>query len=206
MHRGYPADKILTDMMRSIHRYFEFPKQNLMAVGLGGGHSGFTVAVMHLMNPNDEAQRVFVDKAKPEAAASDGAGFFRQSWATQLLELQSFAKKGSAERVQFAALEGSISTAAELEKLGTTLFIGVGHETTGVNTYSPSEVEELLAWLDADPDNRHAVLDGTSMLGAMPWGEALVREVLKKCCVFMPFQKAIGGISGYLIVSFTPRP
>ena len=43
MHRGYPADAILGDMMREIHRYFEFPKKNKMAVGLGGGHSGFTV-------------------------------------------------------------------------------------------------------------------------------------------------------------------
>ncbi|MGO8470423.1 hypothetical protein AB9F45_40065, partial [Rhizobium leguminosarum] len=26
MHRVYPADNILTDMMRAIHRYFHFPK------------------------------------------------------------------------------------------------------------------------------------------------------------------------------------
>jgi lactate dehydrogenase-like 2-hydroxyacid dehydrogenase/phosphoserine aminotransferase len=205
MHRGYPADKILTDMMRSIHQYFEFPKQNLMAVGLGGGHSGFTVALLHLMNPNDANQRVFVDTTKPEAAESDGAGFFRQSWATQVLELQKFAKNGSADRIQFATEEGTIPAAAELEALGTTLFVGVGHETTGANSYSRSEVEELLKWLDGDPANRHAVFDATSMLGAMPWGEDLVREVLAKCCVFMPFQKAIGGISGYFVVSFTPQ-
>ena len=36
MHRGYPADKFLADMMREIHRYFGFPKTNKMAVGLGG--------------------------------------------------------------------------------------------------------------------------------------------------------------------------
>ncbi|RWB67045.1 NAD(P)-dependent oxidoreductase [Mesorhizobium sp.] len=205
MHRGYPADKILTDMMGSIHQYFEFPKQNLMAVGLGGGHSGFTVAVMHLMNPNNANQRVYVDTTKPEASESHGAGFFRQSWATQLLELQKFAQNGSADKIQFATVEGSIPTAKELEALGTTLFLGVGHETTGANTYSKSEIEELLKWLDRDPDNRHAVLDATSMLGAMPWGEAVVREALAKCCVFMPFQKAIGGISGYFVVSFTPQ-
>src|SRR5436190_15812654 len=60
MHRGYPADKIVIDMMREIHRYFGFPKKNRMAVGLGGGHNGFTVAAMHLMNPNDPSQNVFV--------------------------------------------------------------------------------------------------------------------------------------------------
>ena len=205
MHRGYPADKILTDMMRSIHQYFEFPKQNLMAVGLGGGHSGFTVALLHLMNPNDANQRVYVDTTKPEASESDGAGFFRQSWATQVIELQKFAQNGSADRIQFATVEGSIPTAAEFEALGTTLFVGVGHETTGANSYSRAEVEELLKWLDGDPANRHAVFDATSMLGAMPWVEELVREVLAKCCVFMPFQKAIGGISGYFVVSFTPQ-
>ena len=205
MHRGYPADKILTDMMRSIHQYFEFPKQNLMAVGLGGGHSGFTVAIMHLMNPNDAGQHVYVDTAKPEAAASDSTGFFRQSWATQLIELQKFAKNGSADKIRFADVEGSIPSADELDALGTTLFIGVGHETTSANTYSRSEVEQLLEWLERDPDNRHAVLDATSMLGAMPWGEVLVQKVMSKCCLFMPFQKAIGGISGYFIVSLTPQ-
>jgi lactate dehydrogenase-like 2-hydroxyacid dehydrogenase/phosphoserine aminotransferase len=205
MHRGYPADKILTDMMGAIHQYFEFPKKNLMAVGLGGGHSGFTVAVMHLMNPNSASQRVYVDTTKPEASESSLAGFFRQSWATQLLELQKFAENGSVDKIVFATVEGSIPTAKELEALETTLFLGVGHETTGANTYSRSEIEELLKWLDRDPDNRHAVLDATSMLGAMPWGETLVREALAKCCVFMPFQKAIGGISGYFVVSFTPQ-
>ena len=34
MHRGNPADKVVLDMMREIHRYFEFPKENKMAVGL----------------------------------------------------------------------------------------------------------------------------------------------------------------------------
>ena len=33
MHRGYPADKVLVDMMREINRYFRFPKSNKMAVG-----------------------------------------------------------------------------------------------------------------------------------------------------------------------------
>ena len=56
MHRGYPADKIVLDMMREIHRYFELPSQNKMAVGLGGGHSGFTVAVLHLMNTKNDFQ------------------------------------------------------------------------------------------------------------------------------------------------------
>lgn len=205
MHRGYPADKILTDMMRSIHRYFEFPRQNLMAAGLGGGHSGFTAAVMHLMNPNIAGQRIYVDTTKPEASGADNAGLFRQSWATQLVELQQFAGNGDPERIRFATAEGAVPRATELEAFGTTLFIGVGHETTGANSYSRSEVEALLAWLEVDPDNRHAVLDATSMLGAMPWGEALVRRVLARCCLFMPLQKAIGGISGYFVASFTPQ-
>jgi hypothetical protein len=51
MHRGYPADKIVLDMMRAIHRYFEFPASNRMAVGLGGGHNGFSVALLHLRPP-----------------------------------------------------------------------------------------------------------------------------------------------------------
>ncbi len=79
MHRGYPADKVVLDMMREIHRYFEFPKQNKMAVGLGGGHSGFTVAVLHLMNTESDFN-VFVDTPRPESESAKHGGAFRQSW------------------------------------------------------------------------------------------------------------------------------
>jgi len=205
MHRGYPADKILTDMMRAIHRYFGFPKTNRMAVGLGGGHSGFTVCIQHLMNANDAGQRVYVDTPRPESDPSKAAGFFRQSWATQLIEMQRFAEKGCESRIHFAASEGVIPTAAELTALGVSIFVGVGHETTGANAYTSSEIHELLNWLDGDPANRHAVFDATSMLGAMPWEPELVSAVMAKCCLFMPFQKAIGGISGYFVASFTPH-
>ncbi|MBX5152591.1 phosphoglycerate dehydrogenase [Rhizobium lentis] len=205
MHRGYPADKILTDMMRAIHRYFGFPKVNRMAVGLGGGHSGFTVCIQHLMNANDAGQRVYVDTPRPESDPSKAAGFFRQSWATQLIEMQRFAEKGCESRIHFAASEGVIPTAAELADLGVSIFVGVGHETTGANAYTSREIRELLSWLDGDPANRHAVFDATSMLGAMPWEPELVSAVMAKCCLFMPFQKAIGGISGYFVASFTPH-
>jgi len=59
-----------------------------MAVGLGGGHSGFTVAAMHLMNANAADQKIFVDTPKPEIESAQAGGFFRQSWATQLTEMQ----------------------------------------------------------------------------------------------------------------------
>ncbi|KSV75529.1 phosphoglycerate dehydrogenase [Sinorhizobium sp. GW3] len=205
MHRGYPADKILTDMMRSIHRYFGFPKSNRMAVGLGGGHSGFTVCVQHLMNANDASQRIYVDTPRPESDPSKAAGFFRQSWATQLIEMQRFAEKGCESRIHFAATEGIIPTSEELTSLGVSIFVGVGHETTGANAYTSREIRELLSWLDGDPANRHAVFDATSMLGAMPWEPELVAAVMAKCCLFMPFQKAIGGVSGYFVASFTPH-
>ncbi|MBD9624692.1 phosphoglycerate dehydrogenase [Ensifer sp. ENS06] len=205
MHRGYPADKILTDMMRAIHRYFGFPKSNRMAVGLGGGHSGYTVCVQHLLNANDASQHVYVDTPKPESNPSRAAGFFRQSWATQLIEMQRFAEKGCESRIHFAAAEGVIPAAAELSELGVSIFVGVGHETTGANAYTSREVRELLSWIDADPANRHAVFDATSMLGAMPWEPELVQAVMTKCCLFMPFQKAIGGVSGYFVASFTPH-
>lgn len=205
MHRGYPADKILTDMMRSIHRYFGFPKTNRMAVGLGGGHSGFTVCVQHLMNANDASQRIYVDTPRPESDPSRAAGFFRQSWATQLIEMQRFAENGCESRIHFADSEGIIPTAEELTSLGVSIFVGVGHETTGANAYTSREIGELLKWIDGDPQHRHAVFDATSMLGAMPWEPELVAAVMAKCCLFMPFQKAIGGVSGYFVASFTPH-
>jgi len=204
MHRGYPADKFLLDMMREVHRYFEFPRANKMAVGLGGGHSGFTAAALHLITTHNPDQRVFVDTLRPESEAAKSSGFFRQSWGAQILEMMRYARGGDEARVHFAEREGVVPSAAELAKMGIRLFVGVGHETTGATTYSTRDVQELLAWIAMNPAEHHVVLDATSMLGAMPWGEALVREVTAKCCMFMPFQKAIGGISGYYIISFTP--
>ena len=204
MHRGYPADAILLDMMHTIHRYFGFPKANPMAVGLGGGHSGFTVAIMHLMNPNLKDQKVYVDTPAPESEAAKAGGFFRQSWGTQILELQRFAANGQDDKITFAGDEGTIPSADKLEAMGITLFVGVGHETTGATTYTEAEVKSLLEWLSRDPANRHAVIDATSMLGAMPWEAQVVTDFMEKCCIFTPFQKAIGGVSGYFLASFTP--
>ena len=205
MHRGYPADKILIDMMREIHRYFEFPKSNKMAVGLGGGHSGFTVCAAHMINANDPDQMVYVDTPRPESDAAGAGGFFRQSWGSQLIEMHRFAKNGDESRIHFAEREGSVPEPAELEALGIKLFIGVGHETTGATTYTDQDIGNLLAWIGHDPATRHAIIDATSMLGAMPWPEAVVKDFTQKCCMFMPFQKAVGGISGYFVASFTPE-
>jgi phosphoserine aminotransferase len=205
MHRGYPADKIVLDMMRAIHRYFEFPATNRMAVGLGGGHNGFSVALLHLMNPNDATQHVFVDTPKMETPSAGTGGFFRQSWGTQVLELQKFAATGDPERVHFTGAEGHVPSADELQNMGIRLFVGVGHETTGATTYNETDVRSLLEWLDRDPESHHALIDGTSMLGAMPWPQDLVTQLLAKACFFMPFQKAVGGVAGYFAATFTPQ-
>ncbi len=205
MHRGYPADKFLLDMMREIHRYFEFPKANKMAVGLGGGHSGFTVCALHLVTAGDPAQHVYVDTLRPESEAAKAGGFFRQSWGAQLIEMHRYARNGDESRIHFARKEGEIPSANALEAMGVKLFIGVGHETTGATTYTDEDIANLLEWLGRNPAEHHAVLDATSMLGAMPWGDEAVAAVMSKCCMFMPFQKAIGGISGYFVVSFTPQ-
>ncbi|MFT3986752.1 NAD(P)-dependent oxidoreductase [Aestuariivirga sp.] len=205
MHRGYPADKFLLDMMREIHRYFGFPKANKMAVGLGGGHSGFTVAALHLIDGNDPTQHIFIDTPAPESEVAKASGFFRQSWGAQIVEMMRYSKNGDVTRLHFAGSEGQVPPADQLQRLGIKLFVGVGHETTGATTYSSADINNLLDWIGRNPAEHHAVLDATSMLGAMPWGEAVVAEVMEKCCFFMPFQKAIGGISGYFIVSFTPE-
>ena len=205
MHRGYPADKFLLDMMREIHRYFEFPKQNRLAVGLGGGHSGFTVSALHLLTVNDPAQHVFIDTPAPESDLAKASGFFRQSWGAQIIEMMRYARGGDEARLHFAKTEGAIPSSDMLERLGVKVFFGVGHETTGATTYSRAEIENLLDWIDRNPAEHHAVLDATSMLGAMPWGAEIVAQVMAKCCPFMPFQKAIGGVSGYFLVSFTPQ-
>lgn len=204
MHRGYPADKFILDMMREIHGYFSFPKSNRMAVGLGGGHSGFSVAALHLIGA-DAGQHIYIDTPRPESEAAAAGGFFRQSWGAQIVELMRLSKDGDETRLHFSASEGAIPAADVLVSKGVKLVFGVGHETTGATTYTQREIENLLAWIDANPDEHHAMLDATSLLGAMPWGEELVREVTAKCCFFTPFQKAVGGISGYFVMSFTPQ-
>ena len=205
MHRGYPADAILLDMMAAIHGYFNFPKSNKLAVGLGGGHSGFTVAIAHMMDANDPTQHVFIDTPAPETDAGKAGGFFRQSWGTQIIELQRFAENGDESRLHFTGAEGTIPSADELVAMGIKLFVGVGHETTGATTYSEQDVLNLIDWVDRDPANHHAIIDATSMLGAMPWGKATVDLFTKKLNMFMPFQKAVGGISGYFTISLTPQ-
>lgn len=204
MHRGYPADKIVLDMMREIHRYFGFPRTNRMAVGLGGGHNGFTVALLHLMNAADPAQHVYVDTPRVETPEAGEAGFFRQSWGAQILELQKFSREGDPGRIHFASGEGSIPTADELQAMGIRLFVGVGHETTGATTYNDRDIRNLLEWLDRDPKSHHVLIDGTSLLGAMPWPDDLIAQLLAKACFFMPFQKAVGGVAGYFAATFTP--
>ncbi len=205
IHHGFPAENVLRDMVREIHRYFEFPKKNKMVAGIGGGHTGFTVCAMHLLNANDPDHRVFIDTPKPESPEAVSGGFFRQSWGTQLIELQRYARNGNEDRLHFSPLEGEIPTADELEAMGIRVFMGVGHETTGAMDYSVTDISNLLEWIDRDPDNHHAVIDSTSMIGAMPWGDELVASVVDKCCMFMPLQKAIGGNSGYYIISLTPQ-
>ncbi|MDH7785621.1 phosphoserine aminotransferase [Ochrobactrum sp. 19YEA23] len=203
MHRGYPADKIILDMMREIHSYFGFSEENRLAVGLGGGHSGFTSCIMHLMNTSPDC-KVYVDTPAPENDDAVGAGFFRQSWAAQILDMQCQAKNGDVSRVHFATSEGVIPEAEWLKSKRIRLLIGVGHETTGATSYSSADIRNLCDWIDADPDNHHAVLDATSLLGAMAWEQSLIKAVMEKCCLFTPLQKAIGGIAGYFVASFTP--
>lgn len=203
MHRGYPADAVLLDMMSEIHSYFEFPKANKMAVGLGGGHSGFTVAIMHMMDANDPSQKVFIDTPAPESDAGKAGGFFRQSWGAQIVELQRFAENGDESRLHFADAEGTIPSAEQLRDMGIRLFVGVGHETTGATAYSQSDVEKLLEWIAQDPKNNHAIVDATSLLGAMPWNQETVDGFTKSLNLFTPFQKAIGGSSGYFTISLT---
>ena len=168
MHRGYPADKVILDMMREIHRYFGFPKENRMAVGLGGGHSGFTVCALHLISASDANQHIFVDTPAPESDAGKAGGFFRQSWGAQLVEMMRQAKGGDEMRLHFSGVEGNVPSADEMKTKGVKLFFGVGHETTGATTYNAQDIKNLLAWLDADPGQHHAVLDATSLLGSMP--------------------------------------
>lgn len=203
MHRGYPADKVLLDMMHHMHRYFGFNKQTKIAVGLGGGHSGFTVAAMHLVSANKPEQHIFIDTPEPECDLAKACGFFRQSWGAQLTEMMQYAQNGDVSRLHFADVEGNIPSAELLTEMGVKLFFGVGHETTGATTYTEAEIKNLLAWIDINPTQHHAVIDATSMLGAMPWADEVVTQVLEKCCLFTPFQKAIGGISGYFIFAMT---
>ena len=53
MHRGYPADKILLDMMGEIHRYFGFPQEEQD----GGWPGRRTQRLYRLHHAYDERQR-----------------------------------------------------------------------------------------------------------------------------------------------------
>ncbi len=204
MHRGYPADAILLDMARRIHTYFGYPKTHRMAIGLGGGHSGFTSAILHMLAPADPEQRVYVDTPEPESAAARQGGFFRQSWGAQIVEMVRTCRNGDESKLHFAASDGAIPSAEALTGMGVRLFVGVGHETTGATTYTEAEIRSLLDWLAADPEHHHAIMDATSLLGAMTWSPETRAGFNARTCQFMPFQKAIGGVSGYFAIVLTP--
>ena len=127
---------------------------------------GFTVCAQHLVNANKD-QHIFVDTPQTESEAGKAGGFFRQSWGAQLLEMQRFTKNGDESRIHFSDDEGHIPSADDLSAMGISLFFGVGHETTGATTYREEDILNLIEWIDRDPENHHAVIDGTSMLGAM---------------------------------------
>ncbi len=201
MHRGYPGDAILRDLAHHIHRYFGFPVYNRLAVGVGGGHAGFTAVALHFINSRDPEQGIFIDTPAPE---NNPGGFFRQLWGTQLIEMMSTAPGGNIARLKFSETDGTVPSPDELERIGVKLFFGVGHETSGATTYSTEDVANLLDWIDRDPARHHAIIDATSLLGAMPWDPELIGEFTKKCNFFMPFQKAIGGEPGYYAISLTP--
>ena len=127
MHRGYPADKFLADMMREIHRYFEFPKSNRMAVGLGGGHSAASrSACMHLMNANDASQQVFVDTPRPESEAAKAGGFFRQCWGAQIIEMHALRRRAARSRIHFASDGRHHSVLRAAGENGDQAFLGRG--------------------------------------------------------------------------------
>ena len=201
MHRGAPGDAILADMAHHIHRYFGFPAYNRMAIGVGGGHSGFTAAALHFINPRDSLQGIFIDTRHPGEAPG---GFFRQLWGTQIIEMMRTSPGGSSDRLHFADEEGVIPSPDALDEMGVKLVFGVGHETSGATTYNLTDIRNLIDWIDRDPARNHAIIDATSLLGAMPWPKELITEFLRKCNFFTPFQKAIGGATGYYAITLTP--
>ncbi len=193
MHRGYPADKILTDMMRAIHAISVFRRRTVWQWVSAGGHSGFTVCVQHL----DERQRrlptgVYVDTPRPESDPSRAAGFFRQSLGEPSSSKCSIRREGLREPNSFRSLEGVIPTAEELSRLGVSIFVGVGHETTRRQCLYQREICELLKWIDVIGQpacgfrchldaRRHAVGTGN-------WS-----AVMAKCCLFIPSRRRSAG-------------
>jgi lactate dehydrogenase-like 2-hydroxyacid dehydrogenase/phosphoserine aminotransferase len=203
MHRGEPADSIVTLMLKEIHSYFGFPECIKLAVGLGGGHSGFTATALNLIDATDAQQNIYVDTPRPETETSASSGFFRQSWAIQLVEQMEASKCGDPSRLLFATREGHLPTYIALKESGIKLVFGVGHETTGATTYTEAEVLDVLKWVDDDPHKHHFIIDATSLLGAMTWSQSTIDAVMVKACMFMPLQKAIGGIAGYYVLALT---
>ena len=204
MHRGYPADKVLLDMMNEIHRYFEFPENVKIAVGLGGGHSGFTVAALHLVSANRQNQHIFVDTPEPESEIAKKIRIFSPVLGCAAdRNVKNIPKTGQLIVCILQMMKAIFQQRQTLKDMGIKLFFGVGHETTGATTYTQEEIENLLSWIDMNPAEHHAVIDATSMLGAMPWDNSVVEQVMRKCCMFTPFQKAVGGVSGYFIFAMT---
>lgn len=116
--------------------------------------------------------------------------------------MQCFVRQGDEVCIYFVLIEGMILFVCELEVFGIFVFVGVGYEIIGVNVYIVQDIVYLLDWLVGDFEYCYVVFDVILMLGVMLWLEDIVCVVMVKCCLFMLFQKVIGGILGYFVVVF----
>jgi phosphoglycerate dehydrogenase-like enzyme/phosphoserine aminotransferase len=202
MHRYPKSVEITKGFLKEVHRYFEYGDNNTLGIGLGGGHSAFTVLTSAMLHPRLD---VFVDTPKPGTPEA-GVGAFRNSWATQITDRYNKAQGGPyPDKIHYSEKEGIIPSADELEKKNIKVFVGVGNETTGATTYNQQDIKNLLDWINRDRENHQVILDATSLMGAVNLPKEMYREVMEKCCVFTPAQKAIGGEAGLALFSLTPQ-
>lgn len=203
MHRGYPSEKVVADYLRAVHENFRFGEDIWLGIGLGGGHAAMTMLTSALLHPDT---KVFVDTPPPETDEAKGAGAFRRSWAYQIKQRYKLSAMGDrSANVECGEREGHVPSVAELEAKKIQVFMGVGHETTGATTYNEQDIKILLEWRRRDPKNRHIIIDGTSLLGAMPWSKEVRDEFMREVNIFTPAQKAMSGSEGLALVSLTPE-
>lgn len=92
----------------------------------------------------------------------------------QIIELMRLSKGGDEARLHFAENARNIPSPLVLQGKGVRSSLRCWSRNDGGHHLYQGQIQNLLAWIDSNPGEHHAMLDATSLLGSMPWGDDLV--------------------------------
>lgn len=188
MHRTPTGLKATHDYLQHFYNFIGKPKGVRIGLVSGSGYGGFGCMCANILDPSE---KVYVDTPDPRKVAPGAVGAFRHRWARDLVSRYENAGFGS--NIVFATTSGSIPSPQFLTDNGVKFIVGVGNETSFCSKYNEQDMKNLYDWVDLDKSNHHAIVDSTSLIGAMDMSFEHIN-------FFSPPQKAAAGVPGIAIL------